>query len=88
MDADAYNEEHVATRRVKDISAVIDEIHTGFAADFVALEHLSESDLNQLMRNARGEMMDASRLLNFHIGAHNHGHMDDIEGALARKVGA
>ena len=28
MDADAYNEEHVATRRVKDIGAVIDEIRT------------------------------------------------------------
>lgn len=87
FDGNAFNEEQVALRRAKDVSAVIDEIRAGFATDLAALERLSDADLSQLVKNNRGELVEAGDQLNFYITPHNHGHMDDIEGALAGKVG-
>jgi hypothetical protein len=80
---DEFNQHNIDARKHKPVDDVVSEITNGLHADADAVSTMDESLLTRQIPNFRGEITEASEMLNFTAVRHNHIHLDDIEKALS-----
>ena len=81
FDIDAFNQERIDQRKGLPAAAVVDEVRGHFSADLAAIAVLDDELLAREI-DYRDAKAPAARMLLFYTGAHNNGHLDEIERAL------
>ena len=83
FDIDAYNQQQIDLRKGRSAQEVALEIREGLRADAEAIRSLEDDLLKLQVPSPRGGgLTEASEMLSFYVGRHNHIHLDDIEKAL------
>jgi hypothetical protein len=81
---DDYNQQQIDRRKGRSVQEVVQEIRDGLRADSEAIDTLEDDLLKLQVPSPRGGgMTEASEMLSFYVGRHNHIHLDDIEKALS-----